>query len=318
MPLDVPIAVFAEVLTHPACPMDPKKNYNYKKDDSESRKFPKYFVEKRKIENGQFAAPDYPDDPDDPDDPKPGPSNQRMSGASKTNPARGQKYRFTATRVPLSEIKNLLSLETSKLTIATIDCQTSRIDRFLYGKQWEKQWKNCGIETRLFTLCFYDGDVNSRPMALDLNDVFSHYGKWTPKSGGNVQEIIKAHDQFNVRLNVESSCSNVIEVHVTRTSTYAHAADKLKHAVRAADLAGYGMMIWFTVPEGEPLLAQKGSTHKKGSGVNTPGCQPRWEDGPTDHINAKQEAAFLEFYKTTNDFGMWYFCLPGALDFSLH
>ena len=63
----------------------------------------------------------------------------------------------------------------------------------------------CGIEQYLAGLCFLDEEVNqitSESYQLDMDQIFSHYGK------GEINDI------GNVRAQVEGHCNNVIEVYL--------------------------------------------------------------------------------------------------------
>ena len=350
MPLNRPIEVFVRN-KNPECPMDPRENHNFETETvAENRLHPKYFVEKREIGNGPIAGPSHQPVAGPSNQPISAPSNQPIAGPSNqpiagpsnqpiagpsnqpiagpsnppiagpSNPPIvrpptapiGKKYRFTATHIPLGEMPR--RTEYSKKFIASIDCQNSKIDRIQYpiDRKVHRKWYKCGIEARLFSLCFYDRDVNPIPMAKNhgyLNEVFSHYGRWSPRAGGgNAREIITAHDPDNVMNLVRSYCANFVEVNVPwRTGqTYANLAEKLRHAIMGAYFSGYIYMAWLDVRFKSSLSSKAGQA----KGVPfTQSCAPRWAQSETWHmLQMPNDPDFQQWYQDTSDFGMWYFC----------
>ena len=176
---------------YPNCKMRPRDNHEYKEKWEEYKKvlatntpeakapdkdpFITYYVKKRLTIQPEAM---------------PGPS-----GGSK-------RYQIVATREPLDEKKHMTGRPNEFTSqIGSIHGENAKIGLL----KVLPRSLGCGIEQYLAGLCFLDEEVNqitSESYQLDMDQIFSHYGK------GEINDI------GNVRAQVEGHCNNVIEVYL--------------------------------------------------------------------------------------------------------
>ena len=94
------------------------------------------------------------------------------------------------------------------------------------------------------------------------------------------KQIQTINDPANVRGYVENHCTNIVEFYLPGVK---HDAKKLLMAAQGARLAGYGVLIWYENAYG-------------------------WKRGTSIDLLQKNDETLFQFYRDTNEYGLWYFC----------
>ena len=255
---------------YPACKLKPEQNYR------PDPFYATYFIKKRLTAQPK-ATP-----------------KARAKGNPNPNPRTPKplkRFQFIATRRPIDEADpiNIVNAQSNEFPtqLGWIFCENSKVDKL---RMRHDNANECGVEQYLVGLCFLDDDVNqinSNSYQLDLDQVFSHYGK------GPI------NDMGNVRAQVEGHCNNVIEVHMERQRTGPrahHNAKRLWKIIKGARYGKYGMLIWYEHPDN-----------------GDPGCDKMWKWGSSFDILTKGDEEFFQFYQISNKYSVWYFCDVGDI-----
>ena len=210
-------------INYPNCKMDPRMNHEHRQNLDKY----KYDLEAEKLKPPHEAKKV--------EKPIPQPyvtyyvtkrltTQPNAKPSAKPGPSRGvfKRYQFIATRQPLDENKHKTARPNEFASqIGSIYCEDSKAINL---KVVFESAVKCGIEQYLVGLCFMDEEVNQshggmismESYLLDMDQVFSHYGK------GEINDI------SNVRAQVESHCDNVIEVHMESHGTGTRARPSAK------------------------------------------------------------------------------------------
>ena len=260
---------------YPACKLKPEQNYRPDLD-----LYATYFIKKRLTAQPKAT-------------PKARAKGNRVPKGKRyiPTPKPLKRFQFIATRRPIDETDpiNVVNAHSNEFPtqLGWIFCENSKVDKL---RMRHDNANECGVEQYLVGLCFLDDDVNqinSNSYQLDLDQVFSHYGK------GAINDI------SNVRAQVEGHCNNVIEVHMERQRTGPrahHNAKRLWKIIKGARYGKYGMLIWYKHPDN-----------------GGPGCDTMWKWTSSFDILTKGDEEFFQFYQISNRYSLWYFCDVGDI-----
>ena len=282
--VDVAVGIVHSI-NYPDCKMKPHQNHDYPglmTDENPASnptlfQIATYFVKKRLTVQPRARA------------------HAKPIAKSRGRPTGSKRFQFIATRKPIDPIDLLPHINPDDdrpnefpTQLASIYCENAKVDKLTLHQQGSvglPETGNCGIEQYLVGLCFLDDDVNQinrHSYQLDMDQVFSHYGKG------------KINDVGNVRAQVEGHCDQVIEVHMPGSGSGPRAqlnAKRLRAILQGARYAAYNMLIWYE--------------HRDNGG---PDCDRMWKWGSSLDWIRKGDAEFLEFYQISSKYRLWYFC----------